>query len=530
VLGRRYLKPMNLALQGAALFGPLLVLVAFSSAAVRPAADITPPAAIVTLQAGAPRKAPQLHMLISWTAPGNDGIAGGAAAEYDLRYRPDVAITEGNWGSSTHVGGLPAPSAPGTLQSVTAVGLKPNTIYHWAIKTRDAAGNLSPISNSPSRATAKYEGYGWAAVGGGERPAVHVTSLADSGAGSLRDAVSAGARTVVFDVGGTITLATRLDLRGASHNFLTIDGSTAPPPGITIEQAAPLDDAIRIGDVDNLILVYLRLQGSFDFNGAAGELGDTLSTNSTSSSSCASNMVWDHLTVRNADDSALDLWDRVTDFTLSYCLIMHNQHPMTTGGDSPSARETLHHNLWADNGERNPQILGPHADFEYINNIVYHWGYDPHPEKPYAKGQYGVRIRNNSPGPRDVSANIVGNWFVPGHRANQALVYGSVAGRDPGEEDGPPRCSKQGTICLSSRMGPLWVSGNIFPAENCDEYSTVASARTVPAGARVTTDAAAALPAILLPSVGTHFRTPDEHAMLDVISRALDGSGASPRP
>jgi hypothetical protein len=210
---------------------------------------------------------------------------------------------------------------------------------------------------------------------------------------------------------------------------------------------------------------------------------------------------------------------------MSYCLIMKNLHPMTTGGEVPSARQTLHHNLWANNGERQPQLLSRHTDFDYVNNILYHWGYDPNPSVAYAKGSYGIRIRNNSPGPGDVDANIVNNYFLADKRPDQALVYGSAKGPDAGEENGPASCGKQGTIYTAGRMGQLWVAGNVFPSQNCDEYSTVAAARPTPVGARVTTDAASNLKNTVLPGVGAHFRQTDEQAMVSEVLAALGGGG-----
>jgi len=483
--------------------------------------SLAAPGAVANLSSAPASKAPQLHVTLSWTVP-----SGGAAA-YDLRYSKTGPLTEAGWAAAPAVTGLPAPAAAGTTQTFTVVGLKPSSSYWWAIKSRDTASTWSAISNSPAGNTAKYEGYGYQAVGGGEKPIYHVTTLADSGVGSLRDAVSVGSRYVVFDVAGTITLITRLDLRGTSKYFLTIDGSTAPSPGITLTPGSALDDAIRIGDIDNLILTHLRVKGSFDFLTIPGANEDGMSTNSSAATSFASNMVWDHLTVRNVGDAAVDLWDRVQDFTMSYCLIMRNMHPMTTGGDTPSARQTLHHNVWANNGERQPQLLSRHTDFEYVNNILYHWGFDPNPTIGYAKGSYGIRIRNNSPGPGDIDANIVNNQFVADKRPDQALVYGSAKGPDAGEENGPATCGKQGTIYTGSSMGQLWVAGNVFPTQNCDEYSTVTAARPTPVGARVTTDTASNLKNTLLPAVGAHFRATDEQAMVNEVLAAL-GGGSGP--
>ena len=59
----------------------------------------------------------------------------------------------------------------------------------------------------------------------------HVTTTGDSGPGSLRAAVNATNRTVVFDIAGTIKLLSPLVI---TNSYLTIAGQTAPGGGITV--------------------------------------------------------------------------------------------------------------------------------------------------------------------------------------------------------------------------------------------------------------------------------------------------------
>ena len=82
---------------------------------------------------------------LAWSAPGDDGLIGTAAA-YDLRMH-DQPIDLSNWDVATPVTGLPAPATPRTRQTVTVRGLTAGTVYYFAIRTQDDAGNWSGISN-----------------------------------------------------------------------------------------------------------------------------------------------------------------------------------------------------------------------------------------------------------------------------------------------------------------------------------------------------------------------------------------------
>ena len=76
------------------------------------------------------------------------------------------------------------------------------------------------------------QGPGSASLGGRAGRVLYVTSLADSGPGTLRAALDAeGARTVIFRVGGTIALQKPLVIR---NPYVTVAGQTAPGGGIQL--------------------------------------------------------------------------------------------------------------------------------------------------------------------------------------------------------------------------------------------------------------------------------------------------------
>jgi len=105
--------------------------------------DNVPPERIDDLGSAPGDKADEV--VLSWSAPGDDGYVG-VAAQYEIRYDTDF-ITESSWYSATQVAGVPAPSSPGYGESMIIAGLSTGTTYYFGIKARDDAGNWSPLSN-----------------------------------------------------------------------------------------------------------------------------------------------------------------------------------------------------------------------------------------------------------------------------------------------------------------------------------------------------------------------------------------------
>ena len=169
-----------------------------------------------------------------------------------------------------------------------------------------------PESHAESLAFPGAEGFGATASGGRGGAVCHVTNLDDSGAGSLRDAVSQPHRIVVFDVGGIINL--KLHLTFASH--LTVAGQTASGDGITVS-----GQDISFSNQQNVIVRYLRFRSSH------------LTSNGTKTLNVTggSNMIFDHCSI------SWGRWDNVGftsgahDITLQNSIVSEAINPQRFG-------------------------------------------------------------------------------------------------------------------------------------------------------------------------------------------------------
>ena len=200
------------------------------------------------------------------------------------------------------------------------------------------------------------EGFAATVTGGRKGQVVHVTSLSDSGSGSLRDAVSQGSRIVVFDISGVIKLADVLVVGGDN---ITLAGQSAPGDGITI-----YGRETSFSSRSNIIVRYLRFrQGMTDTSGSAKK---------TVNITDGQNMIFDHVSIQWGRWDNFGITGTSSTVTLQNSIIGEGVPPQNFGSIIDGEQDiTIAHNLWIDNNERNPKFK---ANGECINNVVYNWG------------------------------------------------------------------------------------------------------------------------------------------------------------
>ena len=181
-----------------------------------------------------------------------------------------------------------------------------------------------------------------------------MTNLSDNGTGSFRTAVSGGNRTVVFSVGGYITLDSAVTV---SSN-ITIAGQTAPGGGIGIMGAE-----VSFYGKNNIICRYVRFR-----QGTLGDSGESAVNLGSTGSPDASNMIFDHCSFEFGQWDTVDAVD-TSNVTVQNCIIADpiNQQ---FGGHVEGANFTWYQDIWANAHNRQPLAK---ADTQYIQNVCYNY-------------------------------------------------------------------------------------------------------------------------------------------------------------
>jgi pectate lyase len=252
------------------------------------------------------------------------------------------------------------------------------------------------------------EGYGAVATGGST--IFHVTNLNDSGAGSLRDALSVSGRNIVFDLSGTITIASSLMIPdnttlNSTTNNITVTGYN-----------------VSFSGHHNIIIRNMRFRE--DLSGPSGKC-------SLQGTDACHDIMIDHCSIEWGRWDCMEFTAHSHDITVQYCIIGQGIDPQHFGclvdtGD----RISLHHNLWIGNNNRNPKLKG---NCQYINNVIYNWG--------SAGGLQGGH--SSAPWKSD----FINNYFIKGPSSAKDTWAASCTSNDQWYQSGNYRdLDKDGTL------------------------------------------------------------------------------------
>lgn len=224
------------------------------------------------------------------------------------------------------------------------------------------------------------QGDGAMTTGGRGGKIIRVTSLENTGPGSLREAVrTKGPRIIVFEVGGVIDL--RKTTLVISEPYVTIAGQTAPAPGITLIQGS-----LAVSTHEVIIRHMAIRPGEAGHEKKSGWNADGITTVG------AHHVIFDHLSCTWATDENLsasgarfegktpDDWRKNTShhITISNCIIAEGLSQSTHEKGEHSKGTLIHDNashisiignLYASNMERNPLAKGG-AQAVIVNNWI----------------------------------------------------------------------------------------------------------------------------------------------------------------
>ena len=249
------------------------------------------------------------------------------------------------------------------------------------------------------------EGFGKYATGGRGGQVASVTSLADDGPGSFRQALNAfpgEPLTIVFGVSGIIELKSPIVIR---RSELTIAGQTAPGDGICLKgHSFILNGADKGGNKGNIIIRYLRSRPGSNLQ--KGVYGFDMEN--------CHNVIVDHCSFSWANEECAAMYD-TKNTTMQWCIISeglydagHMKGHRGYGGVWGGQYATYHHNLIAHQNSRAVRFSGGRAHdtmalIDYRNNVIYNWGNE--------NAAYGGDVKIAG---AVSQVNMVNNYYKPG--------------------------------------------------------------------------------------------------------------------
>ena len=229
----------------------------------------------------------------------------------------------------------------------------------------DNSGEVVPepepkITETVAPAFPGAEGHGRYVTGGRGGEVRHVTNLNDKGDGSFRAAVSgSNPKIVVFDVAGVIPLESDLVI----GDNTTIEGQTAPSPGITLRYRT-----LRTGNNNIIRFIRGRRGQEKDVNDGADAIWQRQKTG----------MILDHCSFSWSIDEVASFYDN-NNFTMQWCTIAeslnnpgHSKGAHGYGGIWGGKLASFHHNMIAHVTNRAPRFNGARYEWKgYTSNYDY---------------------------------------------------------------------------------------------------------------------------------------------------------------
>jgi len=239
------------------------------------------------------------------------------------------------------------------------------------------------------------EGGGAFTSGGRDGKVIIVSTLAEEGPGSFREACeTGGARIIVFNISGIIRLTTPIHVRAP---YLTVAGQTSPGDGICVTGASFLIDT------HDVILRHMRFRRgaqdvAFRDDAIGGNpVGNIMIDHCSASWGLDENMsIYRHVYERGASGKGLKLPTvnvTIQNSIFSEAMDSYNHaFGSTCGGHNCMFTR----NLYASNISRNCSI-GMDEGFNFVNNVIFNWW-----NRSIDGGDYNSLY------------NIINNYFKPG--------------------------------------------------------------------------------------------------------------------
>ncbi len=308
------------------------------------------------------------------------------------------------------------------------------------------------------------EGFGANAVGGRHGKVIKVTSLKDSGPGTLREAINDTAhRIVVFDVSGYIELDSSLEIR---KPYITIAGQTAPGKGICIKNSDNSNQTSLEIFTHNVIIRYLRIRtgigdpivipDSMKYNRYELDCISIYGKDNNRVITDCHDIIIDHCSFSWGSDENLSIIGTVDttsktnprNISIQNCIISECLHYSSCPNGYASKgfliaygnvkNISVHHNLLAHNDYRNPQLQSNGCILDFVNNIIYNYGH------------YATILHNEHVPDQNMLVNYVRNYIKRGPNS-KASIFEIYCGDNTSDNNYKGSRYK---IYLESNIGP----------------------------------------------------------------------------